>query len=327
MQKGEIQIYKTSNGTDIQVKLDLETVWLDAHLIASLFEVNRPAIVKHIQNIYKSGELEQESTCSILEQVAADGRKRKMNLYNLDVIISVGYRVNSKKATQFRQWATQRLKEYLVQGYALNQKRLAEKQMQVEVLQSGIRMLHRALVENKVQNNLALFTAGLELLDQYDHQSIQAEGTTVKQAVYPTLDDYLQIINSLKPEFASAVFAVPKDQSFESAIAQIAQTFDGKELYPTLEEKAAVLLYLIVKNHAFADGNKRIGAACFLHFLNVNGLLFTAEGTPVISNETLAALTLFVAVSKPEEKDLVIKLIINMLNKNQVNHKNQINQG
>lgn len=314
MHKGTIEIYKTSNGTEIQVKLDRETVWLDAHLIASLFEVNRPAIVKHIQNIYKSGELDQKSTCSILEQVAADGKKRKMNLYNLDVIISVGYRVNSKKATQFRQWATQRLKEYLVQGYAINEKRLAEKQMQVEMLQSGIRILHRALEENQEQNTLALFTAGLALLDQYDHQNIQAEGTITKQAVYPTLEDYLHIINSLKPEFGSSVFAVPKDQSFESAIGQIAQTFDGKELYPTLEEKAAVLLYLIVKNHAFADGNKRIGAACFLHFLNINGLLFTAEGTPVISNETLAALTLFVAVSKPEEKDLVIRLIISLLN-------------
>lgn len=311
MHKGTIEIYKTSNGTDIQVKLDRETVWLDAHLIASLFEVNRPAIVKHIQNIYKSGELDQKSTCSILEQVAADGKKRKMNLYNLDVIISVGYRVNSKKATQFRQWATQRLKEYLVQGYAINEKRLAEKQMQVEMLQSGIRILHRALEENQEQNTLALFTAGLALLDQYDHQNIQAEGTITKQAVYPTLEDYLHIINSLKPEFGSSVFAVPKDQSFESAIGQIAQTFDGKELYPTLEEKAAVLLYLIVKNHAFADGNKRIGAACFLHFLNINGLLFTAEGTPVISNETLAALTLFVAVSKPEEQRF----------SNQANHK------
>jgi prophage maintenance system killer protein len=243
--------------------------------------------------------------------------KRKIEYYNLDVIISVGYRVKSLRGIQFRQWATQRLKDYLVQGYAINEKRLAEKQMQLEMLQSGIRILHRALEENKNQDSLAFFTAGLELLDQYDHQSIRAEGAVTKQAVYPTLEDYLHIINSLKPEFGSAVFAVPKDQSFESAISQIAQTFDGKELYPTIEEKEAVLLYLIVKNHAFADGNKRIGAACFLHFLHVNGLLFDTEGTPIISNETLAALTLFVAVSKPEEKDLVVKLTVNILNKGQ----------
>ncbi|MCX7649439.1 MAG: Fic family protein, partial [Flavobacteriales bacterium] len=215
---------------------------------------------------------------------------------------------------QFRQWATQRLKDYLVQGYAINEQRLAEKHMQVEVLKSGIRILHRALEEKHTENALSLFAAGLELLDRYDHQSLPAAGTTVKKTIYPSLQEYLNIIQSLKTEYHSGVFAIPKDHSFESAIAQIAQTFDDKELYASIEEKAAMLLYLIVKNHAFADGNKRIGAACFLHFLHVNGLLINPQGLPIISNETLAALTLFVAVSRPEEKDLVVKLIMNILN-------------
>lgn len=314
----QIQIYKsTDNQIQIEVRFEEETVWLTQAQLVELFKSSKANISEHIKSIYQTGELQPEATVRKFRTVRQEGSRkvsRELEYYNLDVIISVGYRVNTKRGIQFRQWATQRLKEYLVQGYAINEKRLAEKQMQVEMLKSGIRILHRVLEENKVQNSLALFTAGLELLDQYDHQSIRAEGVFTKQAVYPTLEDYLQIINSLKPEFGSSVFAVPKDQSFESAIGQIAQTFDGKELYPTIEEKAAVLLYLIVKNHAFADGNKRIGAACFLHFLNVNGLLFTAEGTPIISNETLAALTLFVAVSKPEEKDLVVKLIISVIN-------------
>ncbi len=313
----QIQIYKSAdNQIQIEVRFEEDTVWLSQKMMAELFEKDSDTIGLHLKNIYAEEELEEKATTEFFSVVQTEGKrkvKRTIRFYNLDAIISVGYRVNSKRGTQFRQWATQRLKDYLVQGYAINEKRLAEKRMQVEILKSGIRMLHRAIEENQDKNALSLFASGLELLDQYDHQSIQAEGVTNKQAVYPTLEDYLHIINSLKPEFGSDVFAIPKDQSFESAISQIAQTFDGKELYPTIEEKAAVLLYLIVKNHAFADGNKRIGAACFLHFLNVNGLLFTTEGTPIISNETLAALTLFVAVSKPEEKDLVVKLIISVI--------------
>jgi len=314
-----LEIYTTpDNQTQINVKFDGDTVWLNQYQLAELFQGSRTNIVEHIKNIYKTGELDENSTCRKFRQVQKEGKRiveRQIDHYNLDVIISVGYRVNTKRGIQFRQWATQRLKDYLVQGYAINEKRLAEKQMQVETLKTGIRILHRAIEENQDKSALSLFAAGLELLDQYDHQTLDAAGTTIKQACYPSLQEYINIINNLKTEFSSSVFAVPKDQSFESAIAQIAQTFDGKELYPTIEEKAAVLLYLIVKNHPFADGNKRIGAACFLHFLDVNKLLLTAEGTPIISNETLAALTLFVAVSKPEEKDLVVKLIISVINK------------
>jgi death-on-curing family protein len=318
MQRGEIQIYKSPKGTDIQVKLDNNTVWLDAHLIAILFDVNRPAIVKHIQNIYKAGELEQASTCSILEQVAADGKKRKMNLYNLDVIISVGYRVNSHQATKFRQWATQKLKDYLVQGYAINEKRLAEKQEQVEYLKTGIRILSRAVTQQANQADsqmLQIFAKGLELLDDYDHEQLDAKGITIRQTVYPEVQEYLEIIGKMKSVFASDVFAKPKDKGFESSVKQIAQSFEDEDLYQSIEEKAATLLYLIVKNHSFVDGNKRIAAACFLHFLENNELLFLENNAPIISNEALAAITLFVATSKPEEMKTVKQLIISILNR------------
>lgn len=240
MQKGEIQIYQSPKGNEIRVKLDKETVWLDAHLIAMLFDVNRPAIVKHIQNIYKSGELVQDSTCSILEQVAADGKKRKMNLYNLDVIISVGYKVNSKQATQFRQWATQRLKDFLVQGYAINEKRLAEKQHQVEYLKTGIRILNRAITQQATAKDsevLQIFAKGLELLDDYDHEQLDAKGKTIRQTIYPVLEEYLNVIAKMKSAFASDVFARPKDKSFESSVKQIQQSFGETELYETIEEK------------------------------------------------------------------------------------------
>lgn len=314
-----IEIYKTENGAEINVKLENQTIWLDTVNIAKLFNVNRSAIVKHIQNTYKSGELEQNSTCSIMEQVAADGKKRKINRYNLDVIISVGYRVNSKQATQFRQWATQRLKDYLVNGYAVNEKRLDELQIEVHFFKSGIQILNRVIEShssNNAETNLLRFTQGLAILDDYDHRKLSAIGKTIKPAYLPSKDEYLAIIKNMKSEFYSAVFAAPKDDSFESSIAQIAVSFDGQELYPSIEEKAATLLYLIVKNHSFVDGNKRIGAACFLYFLEKNQLLFDEHNNPILSNEALAALTLFVAVSKTEEMEIIKNLIISILNKN-----------
>ncbi|GIV33828.1 MAG: death-on-curing protein [Chitinophagales bacterium] len=319
MHKGEIEIYQTSDGTKIQVKLEQDTVWLDAHLMAKLFGVQRPAVVKHIGNIYKSRELDERATCSILEQVASDGKIRKMKLYNLDMIISVGYRVNSIQATQFRQWATQRLKDYLVQGYAINEKRLQQRNMQVEQLKTGIRILSRA-IEEKAQEQgihwLNDFAKGLQLLDDYDHEQLDTRGKTCTKAVYPGREQYQRLINQMKAEFNSDVFGVEKDKGFDSAIAQIAQGFGEEDAYPSLEEKAAMLLYLITKNHAFADGNKRIAAACFLLFLEENNMLFNANGQPIISNEALAGLTLFTAASKPEEMETVKKLIISILNRN-----------
>lgn len=316
--ENQIEIYHTpDNQTVVEVRFDTDTVWLSQKMMAELFDKDSDTIGLHLKNIYAEKELDEKATTEFFSVVQIEGKrkvKRNIRFYNLDAIISVGYRVNSKRGTQFRQWATQRLKDYLVQGYAINEKRLAEKQMQVETLKTGIRILHRALEEQQNENPLTLFAEGLILLDNYDHQTLDTVGTTIKETNYPPLQEYFGIINTLKPEFASGVFAVPKDQSFESAVAQIAQTFNGKELYPSIEEKAATLLYLITKNHAFADGNKRIAAACFLHFLNRNGILYKPNGQPLISNEALAALTLFVAVSKPEEKDTVVKLIISILN-------------
>ena len=317
--ENKIEIFKTSKGTEISVKLENDTIWLDTHTIAELFGVNRPAIVKHVGNIYKTAELDESSTCSILEQVAADGKRRKMNFYNLDMILSVGYRVNSSQATQFRQWATQCLKEYLVQGYALNEKRLAQKQQEVEYLKTGMRILNRAIGQQATREEsqmLGIFAKGLALLDAYDHEALDTKGTSVRETYLPSIEEYMQVIHSMYSEFESGVFAKPKDESFNSSINQIGQIFGGAELYPSIEEKAANLLYFITKNHSFVDGNKRIAAACFIYFLQKNKALFNASGNPIISNDALASLTLFIATSRTEEAEVVKRLVISILNQN-----------
>lgn len=235
-----IEIYKTAKGTEVTVQLEKDTVWLDASTIAEVFGVNRPAIVKHVGKIYTSGELKLESTCSILEQVAADGKIRKMNFYNLDMILSVGYRVNSAQATKFRQWATQRLKDYLVQGYAINEKRLHQKQQEVEFLKTGLRIVSRAIeyAANEQEQEVFLqFAKGLALLDDYDHEALDHKGVTRKETIYPGFEDYMQLIGLMYSDFESGVFAKPKDESFHSSINQIKQSFGGTDLYPTIEEK------------------------------------------------------------------------------------------
>jgi prophage maintenance system killer protein len=317
--ENKVAIYKTATGTEVTVQLENETVWLDASTIAVVFGVNRPAIVKHVGNIYKSGELEENSTCSILEQVAADGKKRKMNFYNLDMILSVGYRVNSSQATKFRQWATARLKDYLVQGYAINQKRLQQKQQEVEILKTGLRIVSRALenaANEKEQEVFRQFAKGLALLDDYDHEALDSMGSTRKETVYPSFEDYMNLIQQMYSDFESAVFAKPKDDSFHSSINQIKQSFGETDLYPSIEEKAANLLYFITKNHSFVDGNKRIAAACFLYLLQQNNALHNSQGETIISNETLATLTLYIANSRTEESEVVKRLIISVLNRN-----------
>ncbi|MEY4791582.1 MAG: hypothetical protein RIT34_389 [Bacteroidota bacterium] len=320
MQQGQIEIFKTQRDTEVRLKLENETLWLDAHHIAEIFDVKRPAVVKHISNIYKANELNQLSTCSILEQIALDGKKRKMNFYNLDVILSVGYRINSVKATQFRQWATKRLKDYLVEGVAINEKRLAQKNKEIQVLHDGIRILSRAIEEQANSNAnyawLQQFSIGLQLLDDYDHETLDTKGINSKAAIYPELDDYLVLVAQMRAEFNTAVFGKLKDGSFDSAIHQIKQSFGLEELYSSLEEKAAMLLYLVVKNHAFVDGNKRIAAACFLLFLERNGILYNPTGQTIISNEALASLTLFVAASQANEMQTVKNLLISVLNRN-----------
>jgi death-on-curing family protein len=230
--------------------------------------------------------------------------------------------VNSKRGTQFRQWATKRLKDYLLQGYAINKNRLKQKQMEVEYLKTGIRILGRAIEEQSLTSEndmLRIFSKGLKLLDDFDHEKLDIKGKSRKKVKYPAVEEYYSVISSMREELhsgtRSTLFANPKDHGFESAIGQIGQSFAGKELYPTIEEKAATLLYLVVKNHCFVDGNKRIGAACFLYFLQANDMLFSKSGEPVIGNDALAALTLFIASSKPREMESVKRFIISVLNR------------
>ncbi len=318
----EIEIYRSSdNETEIQVQFENETVWLTQQQMSILFDQTKQNISLHINNCFKERELERNSTVKDYLTVQTEGKrkvKRKIEYYNLDVIISVGYRVKSKRGTQFRQWATQRLKDYLVQGYAINENRLKEKQQEVEYLKTGIRILSRAIEQQATAQDsemLKIFAKGLDLLDDYDHQQLDIKGKTTKSVIYPAKEEYLQLIFNLKSEFISDVFAKPKDETFDSSIHQIEQSFNGQDLYTSIEEKAAILLYLIVKNHSFVDGNKRIGAACFLLFLSRNNILFGVDRKPIISNEALAALTLFVATSKTEEMHVIVKLIISILNR------------
>lgn len=318
----KIEIYKTADATiDVQVTLKDETVWLNRHQMALLFDRDIKTIGKHINTIFKEEELDQLSTVANFATVQQEGKriiKRDIEHYNLDVIISVGYRVKSKRGIQFRQWATNRLKEYLIQGYIINEKRLAEKQQFVEHLKTGIRILSRAInMQASVEDSKTLmtFANGLQLLDDYDHEQLDNKGRTAKEANYPSINEYLKLIDKMKSDFNSNVFAKPKDNGFESSVKQIEQAFDQVELYPSIEEKAATLLYLIVKNHSFVDGNKRIGAACFLYFLERNDCLYSTAGRTVISNEALAALTLFVATSKSDEMETVKQFVISILNR------------
>lgn len=321
--KSNIEIYKTVSGeTEIEVNLDEDTVWASENDLIALFGKSRRTIGYHIKNIYAEGELDKNSTWRNFRQVQKEGLRdviREISLYNLDLIISVGFRVNSKEGILFRIWAANVLKNHLVEGFSLNEKRLREKEMEVEILKSGIQIVNRALEEKANHEGfeyLRLFAQGLTLLDDYDHENLDEKGFTHIPAIYPELYEYNYLIDEMKTEFNSDIFGLEKDKSFESAVAQISKGYKDSDFYPSVEEKATTLLYLIVKNHAFTDGNKRIGAACFLMFLQRNKLLTNEIGKLIISNEALASLTLFIASSKPEEMETVKKLVISILNRN-----------
>ncbi|MBE9461878.1 RhuM family protein [Dyadobacter subterraneus] len=318
--QNQIEIYRSSDGqTQIEVNFGEETVWLNRNQLADLFGRDVKTIGKHVNNVFLEAELEKCAVVANIATTAADGKVYQVDHYNLDVIISVGYRVKSQQGTQFRQWATQRLKDYLVQGYAINEKRLNQKQQEVQTLKDGIRILSRAIVTKIGDADLTLldqFAKGLELLDDYDHEKLDSKGITTRQAQFPDLSDYRNIIESMRRDFDSDIFGREKDDSFQSSVAQISKGFGDIDFYPSIEEKAATLLYLIIKNHSFVDGNKRIAAACFLLFLENNNILKTKSGLMIISNEALASLTLFAAASKPEEMGTVKKLIISVLNRN-----------
>ena len=327
MEDNKIVIYQTEDGsTQIDVRLEDETVWLTLDLMATLFERDKSVISRHIHNIYKEGELERMATVAKNATVQIEGGRqvvRQIEYYNLDVIISVGYRVKSKRGTQFRIWANRVLKDYLVKGYAINEKLRKE---QIGELRQLVGMLGRTIQSQPVLSNdetNALFdvvtdyTYALDTLDSYDYQRLTVNGTTNEAPFHATYDNAMQAINSLKERFGeSCLFGNEKDDSFKSSIGQIYQTFDGTELYPSTEEKAAMLLYLVTKNHSFSDGNKRIAATLFLWFLNNNHILYRKDGSKRIADNTLVALTLMIAESRPEEKDVMVKVVVNLINKN-----------
>lgn len=323
--KGEIIIYTSEDGKiSLDTKLENNTIWLTQKDMAELFGVKTPAINKHLNNIYQEGELSQDATISILEIVQKEGKrnvKRQTAFYNLDAIISVGYRVNSSRATKFRIWATNVLKEYLIQGYVINEKLLIDKQEKIQTLQTTVSLLTRSLTNQieslddaqQVAKILDNFAKGLDLLDNFDHKTLDVKGSTQKESIIIPVKEFLSVINEMKSEFASDVFANPKDDSFESSVNQIYQTFGGNDCYPTIEEKAAMLLYLITKNHSFSDGNKRIAASCFLYFLEKNGILYK-NNLPIIDNGTLFALTILIAESNPKEMETMKQIVISVLN-------------
>ena len=325
-QKGEIVIYTSEDGSiSLDTKLENDTIWLTQKQMAELFGVKTPAINKHLNNIYNEGELDKISTVSFLEIVQKEGNRdisRKIAFYNLDAVISVGYRVNSSRATQFRIWATNTLKEYLTKGYVINEKMLKAQQNKIKTLQSTVSLLTRSIKNQistvdqaqDVANILDNFAKGLDLLDNFDHKTLDTKGITQKEAVAISESEFLKVIDKMKSDFASDVFANPKDGSFASSVNQIYQTFGGNDCYPTLEEKAAMLLYLITKNHSFSDGNKRIAASCFLYFLNKNNMLYK-NNLPIIDNGTLFALTLLIAESEPSEMEIMKQIVISVLNK------------
>ena len=322
-QQNNIVIYQTENGkTKLDVHLQKQTIWLSLDEISSLFQKNKSTISRHIKNIFLSEELDRESVVANFATTAKDGKIYQVDYYNLDMIISVGYRVNSKIATQFRKWATGILKQYLVDGYAVNEKRLQEQKSKISQLQNAIKLLNRSIEHQadnlddakKLSALMADFASGLDLLDDYDNKTLDTKGKTIKPAVIIKKEEFLNVIDKMKPEFDSDVFANPKDDSFDSSINQIYQTFGGQECYPSLEEKAAMLLYFLVKNHSFTDGNKRIGAACFLYFLDKNEILYQ-NNIQLIENTTLFTLTILIAESKPEEKETMKQVILSVLNK------------
>ena len=323
MEQNQIVIYQTEDGqTQIDVRMENETVWLTQKQIAELFGTKRPAITKHLKNIYLSEELDEASTCSILEHMGNEGKQTyNTRYYNLDAILSVGYRVNSKNATRFRQWANRILKQYLVKGYAINERIRKE---QIGELRQLVQVVGRTITNQELPNttesqdllNVVVdYTYALDTLDNYDYERLTIDKTTKQEAFHATYENAMEAINGLREKFGgSALFGNEKDDSFKSSIGQIYQTFGGEELYPSVEEKAAMLLYLVTKNHSFSDGNKRIAATLFLWFLNNNGILYRPDGSKRLADNTLVALTLMIAESKTEEKDVMVKVVVNLIN-------------
>ena len=326
--RGEILIYQTEDGqAALEVKLENETVWLTQSQLCDLFERDKSVISRHIRNIFEEGELRRESTVAKMATIVHRGFRgdveERIEYYNLDVIISLGYRVKSRRATSFRIWASTVLKDYLVKGFVVRHQLMEDRYLELKQL---VQVLGRAVQseaiadEQQVRSVLDVvvdFTYGLDTLDRYDYQTLTLERTTNEEKFHATYDLAMDTIAALKAKFGgSELFGLPKDQSFASSIGQIYQTWEGKDLYPSVEEKAAMLLYLVVKNHSFVDGNKRIAATLFLWFLENNGLLYHSDGSKRVGDNALVALTLLIAESKTEEMDMMVKVVVNLINRN-----------
>ena len=321
----KIIIYQSEDGkTQLDVKLEGETVWLTQAQMVELFQTSKQNVSLHINNIYKEGELEKEATVKDYLTVQSEGARtihRRVKYYNLDMIISVGYRVNTKRGIRFRQWANGVLKQYLVKGYAINEnirkQQIAELRQLVQVVSRTIQQQPAKSTDesNALFDVVVDYTYALDTLDDYDYQRLHIARITKEEPFHATYENAMHEIDLLRQKFGGSVlFGNEKDESFKSSIGQIYQTFGGAELYPSVEEKAAMLLYLVTKNHSFSDGNKRIAATLFLWFMNNNGILYRPDGTKRIADNTLVALTLMIAESKTEEKDIMVKVVVNLIN-------------
>ena len=325
MNNSEITIFKTEDGkTEIQVKLENETVWLNLMQMSELFSRDKSVISRHITNIFKEKELPRVSVVAKNATTALDGKTYQVEYYNLDVIISVGYRIKSQRGTQFRIWANKILKDYLIKGYSINEKRLVQQNEQLRQLQDSVKLLGQVLNHKELSGDessgllkiISDYAYALDILDQYDYQKLEITETSGKEIYQITYEEAISQIAKVKIAYGnSELFGREKDDSFKSSISTIYQTYNGADLYPSIEEKAANLLYFVTKNHSFSDGNKRIAAFLFLYFLEKNGVLFDEFRNKRIADNALVALTLMIAVSRPEEKDIMTKVIVNLINK------------
>ncbi|MFA5286333.1 MAG: virulence protein RhuM/Fic/DOC family protein [Smithellaceae bacterium] len=315
--KGQIILYKNN----LEVQLKDGTVWLTLNQLVDLFERDKSVISRHLRNVFEEKELNKDSVVAKYATTASDGKTYKVEYFNLDAIISVGYRVNSIRGTQFRIWATNVLRKHLVDGYTINEKRLKAQQNKIIELQNAVRLLGNVALLEGVSDEakgivqiIAEYSRALNILDDFDHQRLVSPKGTKKLKYKLTYEDARNIIEQMKMKFRdSALVGQEKDKSFQGSIGSIYQTFDGKDVYPTTENKAAHLLYFVTKNHSFVDGNKRIAAALFICFLQRNGILLGKNGNKRIDDNALVALTLMIAASKPSEKDIMIKVILNLL--------------
>ncbi|MDN5283935.1 MAG: cytochrome biosis protein CycH [Mucilaginibacter sp.] len=327
MTNNQIIIYQATDGTStVDVRLQDNTLWLTLNQLTELFERDKSVISRHLRNIYEEGELDRAATVAKNATVQTEGERtvtRDVEFYNLDAIISLGYRVNSKRGTQFRIWANKVLKDYLIKGYAINEQKLKEQTEQFNSLKQTVNLLGNVLKNKELTSDEATgllkvvtdYSYALDILDKYDHQQLTLEGTTDQQLFVATYDDAMKAIKDLKDKFGgSSLFGNEKDDSFKGSIGTIYQSFGGVEFYPTIEDKAANLLYFVVKNHSFSDGNKRIAAYLFVWFMEKNRILYREDDSKRIADNALVALTLMIAESKPEEKDMMVKVVVNLIN-------------